>query len=455
MGRSIKGRLLITTLVSLTAAWTATLTAGYLMTEKTLNEQLDHQLKQMAQTLSQEAITTETTVKIHHSEKSSQSRDQANAPDSMTIEFQVWREDKMIRYSDQAPPKAFSDTEGYSQNEVGQKKWRVFSTTKDDSRILVGQDLDMRQSLIHGMILSSLWPMGVALPAIALILWISITLALAPLSSLASAIQERTPERLSKIPLGSIPDEVVPVVQSLNTLLTVVEQALESERQFADDAAHELRTPLTGIKVQAEAALRSTHEAERTKGLLSIIQGIDRATRIANQLLTLARIQPSYLQTSFSAVDLGALVTQVIEKFTPQALAKDIDLGWVERERTGHTLITGDFMSLEIMISNLIDNAIKYSLPGGKVDIYLQKQHSRIALNIEDQGPGIPTTEKERVFNRFVRLQGNKVEGSGIGLSVVKKIVELHHAEIELSTPRDHAGLKVTVVFPKTEFRSG
>ncbi|HEX7675934.1 MAG TPA: ATP-binding protein [Bdellovibrio sp.] len=436
MNNSLKTRLLKNIMLSLVLAWALTLMGGYFMTQKTLNDQQDMQLKQIAQSLSHQ-VFTQGVISIQRTE---------SIPTSggKDIEFQIWREDKMIGFSENAPTESLSETEGYSQHSVEQKQWRVFSSHQNDSRIMVGQDLNVRQKLIRGMIFSSLWPMLLALPIIGLILWLAVSLGLKPLSNLADAIQKQSPTNLSPIQVPDLPSEVIPVVQSLNNLLLVVDNAMTKEKEFTDNAAHELRTPLAGIKAQVEAALRSDNEEEQHKHLVAINHGVDRTSRIVSQLLALARLEPENLQVNFSSIDLNSLVAQAIAKWTPQALAKNIDLGM---EATGEYQVRGDTLWLDLMISNLIDNAIRYSPAHSKVDIELTRQNEKILVIITDNGPGIPKEDRERVFDRFVRLKGHNTEGSGIGLAVVKKIADLHEVKIILDTPTDHGGLKVTLVF--------
>jgi two-component system sensor histidine kinase QseC len=436
--KSLKARLLKNLLLPLTLAWIVTLVAGYVLTQRTLNQQMDVQLEQIAQSLSEETITEQTQFEVHQR--------QSFLFTDGKVEFQIWRNDKMIGYSAHAPRETFSQSEGYSQNEVEQKKWRVFSNEGRNGRVMVGQDLDVRRSLVQGMIFSSLWPMLAALPLIALILWISVTFSLKPLSALASAIRQRSPGQLSEISIGQVPREVEPVVHSLNDLLAVVDQALEREKQFADDAAHELRTPLAGIQAQAEAGLRATTEEERIAALQAIKQGTDRAAKMVTQLLALSRVEPESVQKSFQTVELQALVTQVIAKLTPQALAKKIDMGLTSQNSI---VVKGESVALEQMLTNLLDNAIRYSPPASQIDICIEKKEASAIVSIEDQGPGIPLQQRQRVFERFVRLPGNSQEGSGIGLAVVKKIADRHHIQIDLTQSKNLGGLKITLAFER------
>jgi signal transduction histidine kinase len=436
--KSLKTTLVRNLLVTLCLGWAITLLAGYFITESTLNRELDAQLKQMEQSLSDNFMVDQTTIETSR-------REIISAGEKPMVEFQIWRDDKMIRYSAAAPQATLAQHEGYSQNEIGDKKWRVFSAQKDHSRIMVAQDLKVRNALVHGMILSSFWPMVFALPIIALILWWSVGFSLKPLLSITSAIQERSDRELSGIELNEVPTEMMPVVHSLNHLLDVVAQALDREKQFAENAAHELRTPLAGMKAQVEAALLSDDTRERTESLFAINQGIDRASRMVTQLLALARLEPNDLQANFKPIDLTQLVSQVIAKFTTSALAKEIDLGLDTHESV---FISGEASYLEMMIGNMIDNAIRYSPSSSKVDVSIEKNTSHVQLNIEDQGPGIPAPERKKVFDRFVRLPGNMADGSGIGLTVVKKIADLHQGTILLSNGANQNGLKISVIFP-------
>jgi two-component system sensor histidine kinase QseC len=433
---SLKLKLLRNLMSALFVAWVATLAMDYFLAEKTINQQLDAQLEQVAHSLSSVVSMTET-IEIGR-------REAKPSEDGKRYEYQIFRDEKMVVYSANAPHESLSPEEGLSQNEVENKKWRVFSTRDEHSRVLVGQDLDVRKSLIRGMILSGLWPMFIAFPLIALILWLGIGMGLKPLVDLASAIQRRAPGKLGKINLDNVPTEVVPVVESLNGLLQVLDMTLEKEKQFTDNAAHELRTPLAAIKTQAQLALRSKDEREIKECILAVNKGIDRTSKMVSQLLLLARLDPENQQTTFSTVDLNHLVSEVISRFTPQALDKKIDLGLLDSDEAK---VHANASYLDLMISNLIDNAIRYSPPGGTIDVKIKKAESHVVLTIEDHGPGIAEADRERVFDRFVRLAGGETEGSGIGLAIVKRILSIHHAEIELKRPETHSGLIVQIHF--------
>jgi two-component system sensor histidine kinase QseC len=293
------------------------------------------------------------------------------------------------------------------------------------------------------MIFSSLWPMAVAWPIIALILWFSVGASLKPLSALADAIRARSPRQLGRIEVAGVPSEVVPVVASLNELLAVVEGALEREKQFTGNAAHELRTPLAGIKAQAEAGLGSRDEREKTEALEAINLGVERASRMVGQLLTLARVDPESAALNRHSLDLSALAAEVVARHFPAARAKRIELA-VSGNEVAH-MVPGEAQYLELLLSNLLDNAIRYSPEDSAVEVKLSQVAGEVCLEVEDSGPGIPRPDRARVFDRFVRLEGAPGEGSGIGLAIVKRIAELHGARIELCEPPGHPGLLVKV----------
>jgi two-component system sensor histidine kinase QseC len=439
MIKSLKIRLLILLLVPLTGAWFVTLISGYYFTAKTINRELDAELAHVAQSLSQITVTQETTEVTHATVSVDNGHEEK-------IEFQIWHNEKLIGTSPEAPQQSLSQDEGYSQNEVDHKNWRVFSTENPNSRVIVGADMKARSALIREMLMSSLWPMIVALPLIAIILWLSLSLGLKSLSHLANAIRRRTPEQLNPIDIGQIPNEVAPIVQSLNDLLLLVKKAIVREQEFSDNAAHELRTPLAAIKTHAQVALRSNDPQEIKESISAIDHGTDRATYRINQLLTLARLEPELIPISSERVDLVEVVSTVIQKLTLPALAKKIDLGFL---RPDSAIIAGNFEYLEILVTNLVENAIRYTPEGGIINISTRTDGPISSIMIEDSGSGIPEHERERVLNRFVRLSGHSSNGSGIGLAIVKRIVDLHHAEIRFGQSEMLRGLSVSIEFKR------
>ena len=241
------------------------------------------------------------------------------------------------------------------------------------------------------------------------------------------------------------PDEVRPLVGSLNRLLGRVEAALEQERRFTADAAHELRTPLAALKTQAQVAKGAGEAAGRQHALDQVIAGCDRAAHLVEQLLTLARLDPQRAGQRHAPVDLRELAVQVLAELAPLALAKNIEIGLAEGP-VGR--VSGDALMLDVLLRNLVDNAIRYTPPGGEVSVAVERTGREIELSGTDDGPGIPAEERDKVGQRFYRILGSGESGSGLGLSIVLRIAELHGASVTLGEGRGGRGLRVGVRFP-------
>ena len=208
-----------------------------------------------------------------------------------------------------------------------------------------------------------------------------------------------------------------------------------------------MRTPLTALKVQAQVAQGALQREERMTAIDNIVTNVDRGTRLVEQLLTLARLDPEVTQKETEAVDLAALAAQVVGEYAPDAIRKGVDLGLDEGSRGQ---IRGLPEAVRVMLRNLVDNAVKYTPAGGRVDVGVSESHQGVIVSVADSGPGINPELRERVFNRFYRVVGNEEEGSGLGLSIVQRIAELHQAEVTFD-PEYGPGLKVVVRFQRQE----
>ena len=253
---------------------------------------------------------------------------------------------------------------------------------------------------------------------------------------------------MQPLPSRDLPDEVAPVVSSLNDLLARLRQALEAQRQFIADAAHELRSPLTAVRLQVQLLRRAESDAERNAALARLERGVHRSARLVQQLLTLARQEPETPEALHGPIDLQRLAREVVADFEPLAESREVTLQ-LERDEPVVTLGNGD--SLRVMLSNLVDNALRYTPAGGAVKCARERQlDGEAVLEVEDTGPGIPPDQRERVFDRFYRVSGRFQgdEGSGLGLAIVKRVADLHAAKVALDNASSGSGLKVTVHFP-------
>jgi len=268
---------------------------------------------------------------------------------------------------------------------------------------------------------------------------------LSPLRRISTEVAHREPANLAPLEESGAPAEIAPLVRALNLLLARVEHTLESERRFTADAAHELRTPLAALKIQAQVALRAEQGEQRSLALENLLLGVDRATHLIEQLLTLARLEPAEGMPALMAnCDLAVMARQVLAEQASAALDKEIEL---DLRAPDSVMIQGNTGMLGILLRNLVDNAIRYAPQQGRVSVSLLSGGGRVRLEVQDSGPGIPEQERQRVFDRFYRILGNAAAGSGLGLSIVKRIADLHGASLSLAAGEHGVGLKVSVDF--------
>lgn len=281
--------------------------------------------------------------------------------------------------------------------------------------------------------------------AVIVLVWFGIGKGLEPLRRLRREIAARSPRDLRPVPEENAPVEVQPVVRELNALLGQLETALRSQQEFVANAAHQLRTPLAGLKMQVEYGLRQTDPQEWRRALHSLGPATERAVRLANQLLMLARAEAGKRPLiSMRQTDLRAIIGQVVEEWMPRAIAKGIDLG-LELERAP---LEADAMLIGELLSNLLENATGYAPRGSRVTVRSAVRGDMAVLEVEDNGPGIPEQERAQVLGRFYRVDGTPGEGSGLGLAIAQEIAHLHGGGIEITAPPDGKGTVVSVRFP-------
>lgn len=317
--------------------------------------------------------------------------------------------------------------------------------------VQVAETLNKRHRLAGQILL------GIALPQL-ILLFGAITMfsfgikrGLAPLDDLNNAILKRSHRDLSSIQLTKVPKEVSGLVESINSLMNQLKNAMELQNRFVADAAHQLKTPLAGIQAQLELAESEQDASKRQSNIAKVNHNMGKLSRMISQLLKLAQNQPeTFNAIKMKAVNLGELSKNFCAEMVPTAYRKNIDLGFESAEDDFANLqILGNYQQLNIMLQNLIDNAILYTPSGGKVTVYAQRVLDKVVLSIVDSGVGIPIDEREKVFERFHRvLDNNSQEGSGLGLSIVKEIVLSHDAHIHIETPESGIGSKFVITFP-------
>ncbi|MBU6460608.1 MAG: two-component sensor histidine kinase [Proteobacteria bacterium] len=335
---------------------------------------------------------------------------------------------------------------GYSVRSLWNSRYRIYVAQNAARRVVVAQAISAREELAAQMAMQIALQLLGLIPVLAILIWVAVGRGMKPLAKITRLLQDRDSYTLDSLPEEGLPQEIRPMVEALNDLLQRLGEALQTQRRFTADAAHELRTPLAALQLQVQIVERTTQEGEeRQQALNQLKRGIRRAAHLVQQLLTLSRLDPkTSTRQDKRPVDLAQMVLDGITGFTPLAEAKGVTL--VPGRMLPGT-IRGDKEALTVLLNNLLDNAIRYTPEGGRVEAGLNKgEPDEIMLWVEDTGPGIPVEERERVFDRFYRCLGNKVTGSGLGLAIVKNICEDHQARVHLDTSPS-GGLKVTVTF--------
>jgi two-component system, OmpR family, sensor histidine kinase QseC len=373
-------------------------------------------------------------------------------PYQVRIAFQIWNESKvLVVRTANAPMEPLAPfEEGYRDSAYGGQAWRVFSRWDDehDFLIQVGELQAVRDELANSIAKDLLFPALLGIPLAGVLIWFAVTHGLRPLNSFARELEQRPPDSIEPILAVGVPQELSPLLNALNRLFDRVGRAFEMERRFTADAAHELRSPLAALKTHVQVALGATSEAEKNRSLHQAVSGVDRASRLIEQLLTLARVDPGAMIGGNGKVDLRGIVKECVAGIAPTGMEKNISLELAEGPPCW---IAGDENMLEVLARNLIDNAIRYTPIGGYVEVSVSKMTEHVLLKVTDSGPGIPLEERSKAFGRFYRILGTGEMGSGLGLAIVEQIARPHGASIALSDGKNGIGLSVDVIFPVSD----
>ena len=314
--------------------------------------------------------------------------------------------------------------------------------------IRIAETTNKRDELTREILASVLLPQALLIVIACTLVWVGVARGLAPLERVRQSVTSRARNDHSPVTVAGVPGELQPLLQSINELLASLDAALTLQSRFIGDAAHQLKTPIAVLQAQLEVALRESDPAQMRASLEKLHAGLDRLSRVVNQILSLARNEPEAArQVTMAPLDLNALALEVSSQWVPEALKKNIDLGFEGSDAP--VMIKGDTMRLHELCDNLIDNAIRYSQSGGRVTVRVSAS-PQPGIAVSDDSESIPPHERERVFERFHRLLGNTAEGSGLGLAIVKEIAHLHHARIELKDDADGTGNTFFVTFPNT-----
>ncbi|MBR8432970.1 sensor histidine kinase N-terminal domain-containing protein [Burkholderia cenocepacia] len=373
---------------------------------------------------------------------------EASDPDAVLL--QVWRNGTLVYSTDRDSKLPPPTQQGIASVDVGGQPWRTYVTERGGTTIRLAQARHARWEAIAGIAVHLLWPVFSMLPLLALGLWFGIGAGLRPLRAIASGLKRRNANNLEPVDVASMPNEVRPLAEAINDLLARLDRSFTLQRHFIADAAHELRTPIMGLSIQSQLLRRAATAEEREHILAQIHAGTTRLGHLAEQLLTLARLEPDAqaVVSASAPVDLAALCRSVVSDRARVADAHRIDLGAIVDVPV---MAAGNADTLRVLLNNLVDNAIRYAGEGARVDVSARVDGTTPVLEVADDGPGIPEAERADVWERFYRGEGAQAatsSGSGLGLSIVKRIAEQHRATVSLSTTRGGRGLTVTVRFP-------
>jgi two-component system sensor histidine kinase QseC len=390
-------------------------------------------------------------IKVWHGQVGGEG-DELALPDGHAYEtklaFQVRTADgQLLLRSDSGPAVPLAPLEpGFTDQVIAGEHWRTFTLKAPSGRwYQSGEQSSIRGEIAEEIALGTLVPLLIALPLLALFVWLAVGWACRSLVRVSDAVAQRAPERLEPIHLVRVPSEVHGLVGAVNGLLERLDLALSRERRFTADAAHELRTPIAAVKVHAWNLRQAEDDAERAQSQRLLDAGIGRMERLVTQLLALSRIESGSAPAPMrQRIDLADVVRRH---------QRDLDtVGTLEGRRLELALqpatVIGDESAIDALVRNLIDNAMRYAPPGGTVAVGTDSDGARARLVVEDSGPGIPQEARARVFERFHRELGTGVEGSGLGLAIVAETLRLHGGEIALDASPTLGGLRATVSLP-------
>ncbi|MDA0571951.1 ATP-binding protein [Burkholderia gladioli] len=431
--RSIRHQLLIWLLAIVVAGVGA---AGWLIYRQALaeaNELFDYQLQAIAAALPSEPFS-----QVFGS--------RTNGDEGIVI--QIWnRNGGLMYFSHPRAPIAPRAELGFSTERTDRGEWRVYGAIVGDNVVQLAQPLSVRNRLAASVALRTVWPLILLLPFLGAAVWMIVGRGMRPLRRVTRAVESRRPEALDPLPDKRLPQEVQPLVHALNGLLARLAAALDTQKAFVADAAHELRTPLAAVQIQAQLVARAQDDETRREALADLQSGVTRATRLAEQLLALARSEPDGA-TVREPVALADVLAHCVSAQAVVAQKRNIDLGIEEAQPA---IVDADIGALRVMLNNVLDNAVKYTPEGGRIDVSLSFDEGRALVRVADSGPGIPPEERERVFDRFYRDSSARmrtdVSGSGLGLAIVKRVAAQQRATVTLGES-PAGGLLVEIAFP-------
>lgn len=345
-------------------------------------------------------------------------------------------------------PLTLTMPDGLATVPVGGEHYRVLAKTlKSGERIAVAQETDVRDEIARNSAIRTVMPLVAFVPVLLLVVGWLVRRIFRPVASLSREIDQRQYSELHAVPTEHLPNEIRPFLHAINNLLSRVATSVDAQHRFVADAAHELRTPLTALSLQAERLADAPMSETASERLIELRHGIERNRHLLDHLLTLSGVQATQQDAQARTDSVLTVFRNTLETLYPLAEAKQIDIGIDEH---GDVALPVSEVDLGVLVKNLVDNAIRYTPPGGRIDLVLESNARQTILSVRDTGPGIPPQERERVFDPFYRILGTAQMGSGLGLSIVKAIADKFGARVHFSYTDEstHLGLSVSVIVP-------
>lgn len=474
---SIRFRLLLMILFTVLLLWAGVLFTTWWRTNRNINEVYDTELRQIARLL-----TVATEHEIRESDLKDYAGDLVQVAELLALAtaregqeaqeegikghgsdlvygiydypliFQIWDHDEhLIVRGPGAPeyPISATESDGFSNvtgNDVG---WRVYTMNLPDKsfRIQVARSQKSMRGMVNGFVIDVIKPLLLVLPFFGMLWWV-VHRGLEPLRQVSRLIAERDHSHLNPVVVEGIPEESSFLVEEINALLMRLRTSIDRNSRFTADVAHELRTPIAGMLVQLQSDEVGLDEEVRSQIIKRVKGGLEHLGHVVNQLLVLASIEPDRILQTFQQVDLAGIARDRMADLTPLALEKDID---IELEADEFCSTFGNRELLGVLISNLINNAIKFTRKEGKILVTITSTTNGISLTVTDTGPGIPEEKKAWVFERLNK--GSRSGGSGLGLSIVKEVCQIHQASISLHDRKEGTGLIVNLFLPRLSKR--
>ncbi|MDE2363780.1 MAG: sensor histidine kinase N-terminal domain-containing protein [Hyphomicrobiales bacterium] len=434
MSGSLRRVALLWTTILLTAVGLVTIFIAYIYARSEASEFLDGQLRQIALNAG---------AGVHA----------ANAPRAADRDpedaFAITIRDAAGQIVHQSLPPVtigLQDRSGFSDVEANGRLWRVYTARSEVGAVQVAQQDTVRAEIADGAAMGAAAPIIVVIPLSWLVVGWALNRVLRPLGCLAAEIAARSASSTQAIALGDIPTEVRPLVESMNGLIDRSRAAVEAQKRFVADAAHELRTPLAAMQIEADNLASADAEGQRDRAA-ALVEGVKRASALANRLLQLARLdEPA--PAAFRKIELGELLLDCVGETAPLAHRKGVDLG----ARVGAAAETrGAETEVRALLTVLIDNAVRYTPAGGKVDVSLDRRENRLLVEVLDTGPGLPAGSEARIFDRFYRGASRDSEGTGLGLAIARRIAERHGFDLIVENRGDgRSGARAQVLVPES-----